>query len=76
MFWKFPMMRIQHSVVSDCLFNTQSKIPHADLSMLVNNEKVTLNINALLTSCFEPELTSPFSIHCLTDICSVIWSKN
>ena len=75
MFWKFPMLHIQHSVVSDCLFNTQSKVLDADLSMLVNNKKVTLNINALLTSSFEPVLTSPFSIHCLTDIWCVIWSQ-
>ena len=44
MHWKFPMMFIQHSVNADWLFNTQSRVLHADWLMLVNNEKATLNI--------------------------------
>ena len=37
--WKFPMMFIQHSVNSDWLFNTQSRV------LLENHEEATLNIN-------------------------------
>ena len=39
------MMHIQHSVNSDRLFNTQSRILQADWMILENNEKATLNIN-------------------------------
>mgnify|MGYP001800702442 CR=1 FL=1 len=45
MHWKFPMMFIQHSVNADWLFNTQSRVLHADWLMLVNNEKATMNIS-------------------------------
>ena len=37
--WKFPMMFIQHSVDSDWLFNTQSRV------LLENHEEATLNIS-------------------------------
>ena len=39
------MMLIQHSVNSDWLFNTQSKVLQADWFILEINEKATLNIN-------------------------------
>ena len=39
------MMRIQHSVNSDWLFNTQSRVLQADWLILEFNEKATLNIN-------------------------------
>ena len=39
------MMLIQHSVNSDWLFNTQSRVLQTDWLMLENNEKATLNIN-------------------------------
>ena len=45
MYWKFPMMLIQHSVNSDWLVNTQSREPQADWFILENDEKATLNIN-------------------------------
>ena len=39
------MMLIQHSVNSDWLFNTQSRVLQADWSILENNEKAALNNN-------------------------------
>ena len=39
------MMLIQHSVNSDWLFNTQSRVLQADWFILEINEKATLNIN-------------------------------
>ena len=39
------MMLIPHSVNSDWLFNTQSRVLLADGLILENNEKATLNIN-------------------------------
>ena len=45
MYWKFPMIPIQHSVNSDWLFNTQSKVLQAGWFMLEINEKTTLNIS-------------------------------
>ena len=42
------MMLIQHSVDSDWLFNTQSRVLQADLFILEINEKATLNINCLM----------------------------
>ena len=39
------MMLIQHSVNSDRLVDTQSRVPQADWLILENNEKATLNIN-------------------------------
>ena len=38
------MMFIQHSVNSDWLFNTRTKVLHADWFILEINEKATLNI--------------------------------
>ena len=46
-FLKFLMMVIQHSVNSDLLFNTQSRVPQADWFVLEINEKAALNINKL-----------------------------
>ena len=45
MYWEFPMMLMKHSVNSDWLFNTLSRVLIADWLMLENNEKATLNIN-------------------------------
>ena len=45
------MMLIQHSVNSDWLFNTQSRVLQADWLILENDEKATLNIN--MTYCRE-----------------------
>ena len=39
------MMLIQHSVNSDWLFNTQSRVLQTDWFILEFNEKATLNIN-------------------------------
>ena len=39
------MMLLQHSVNSDWLLNTQSRVLQADCSLLEINEKATLNIN-------------------------------
>ena len=39
------MMLVQHSVNSDWLFNTQSRVLQADWLILENNERATLNIN-------------------------------
>ena len=39
------MMLIQHSVNSNLLFNTQSRVLQADSVILEINEKATLNIN-------------------------------
>ena len=39
------MMLIQHSVNSDWLFNTQSRVLQADWFILEINKKATLNIN-------------------------------
>ena len=39
------MKPIQHSVNSDWLFNTLSRILQADWLILETNEKATLNIN-------------------------------
>ena len=39
------MMHVQHSVNSDWLFNTQSRVLQADWFILEINEKATLNIN-------------------------------
>ena len=44
MYWKFPMILIQHSVNSDWLFNTQSRILQVDWLILENNEKATLKV--------------------------------
>ena len=38
------MMLIQHSVISDWLFNTQSRVLQADWSILEINEEAILNI--------------------------------
>ena len=38
-------MHIQHSVESDWLFDTQSRVLQADWFILEINEEVTLNIN-------------------------------
>ena len=43
------MMFIQHSVNSDCLFNTPSRVLQAGRFILENNEKATLNINVPMT---------------------------
>ena len=43
------MMLIQHSVNSDWLFDTQSRVLQADWLILENDEKATLNIN--MTYC-------------------------
>ena len=43
MYLKFPMMLKQHSVNSDWLFNTQSKVLQTDWLMLENIEKATWN---------------------------------
>ena len=42
MYLKFLIL---HSVNSDWLFNTQSRVLQADWLMLENDEKATLNIN-------------------------------
>ena len=39
------MMLEQHSVKSDWLLNTQSRVLHADWFILEINEKATLNAN-------------------------------
>ena len=39
------MIQIQHSVDSDWLFHTQSRVQQADLLILVKNEEAILNIN-------------------------------
>ena len=39
------MMLIQHTVNSDWLFNTPSRVLQADWLMLENNEKPSLNVN-------------------------------
>ena len=39
------MVLIQHSVISDWLFNTQPRVLQAEWFILEINEKVTLNIN-------------------------------
>ena len=39
------MMLTQHSVNSDWLFNTQSRVQHADWFILEINEKETSNIS-------------------------------
>ena len=44
------MMLLQHSVGSDWLFNTQSRVLQTDGCMLENNEKATLNSNMLYYS--------------------------
>ena len=44
---KFPMMLLQHSVNSDWLLNTQSRVLQADWFILEINEKVTVNIETL-----------------------------
>ena len=47
------MMLIQHSVNSDWLLNTQSRVLQADWFILEINEKATLNINMSYYSiCF------------------------
>ena len=38
-------MHIQHSAISDWLYNTKSRVLQADGLILENNEKATLNIN-------------------------------
>ena len=43
------MMLLQHSVDSDWLFNTQSRVLQADLFILEIDEKATLNINCLMS---------------------------
>ena len=43
--WKIPMTLIQHSVNSDWLFNTQSRVLQADWFILGINENATLNIH-------------------------------
>ena len=39
------MLLVQHSINSDWLFNTQSRVMQGDWLMLENNEKATLNNN-------------------------------
>ena len=39
------MMLTQHSIISDRLFNTQSRVLQADWFILKINENATLNIN-------------------------------
>ena len=50
------MMLIQHSVNSDWLFNTQSKVLQADWSILEINEEAILNI-------IMPSIISFFGMH-------------
>ena len=45
MYWYFPMMLIQHSVNSDWLFTTQSRVLQAGWLILKYTKKATLNIN-------------------------------
>ena len=45
LYWKFPIMHIQHSAISDWLYNTKSRVLQADWLILENNEKATLNVN-------------------------------
>ena len=45
MYWKFPIMLIQHSVNSDWLCNTQSRALQADWFILEINEQATFKIN-------------------------------
>ena len=49
------MKLIQHSLYSDWLLNTQSRVPQADLLILEINEKATLNINMLYSCSYKPE---------------------
>ena len=44
-YWKFPMILIQHSVKICWLSNTQSRVMQADLLLLENNEKAIFSIN-------------------------------
>ena len=49
---KFPMMHIHHSVNSDWLFNTQSRVLRYDWFIVDINEKAVLDINmAFMTVC-------------------------
>ena len=55
MYWKFPIMLIQHQCYtqsqSDWLFNSPSRILLADWLILVNNEKAALNTNMPYWTC-------------------------
>ena len=61
-YWKFPMVLIEHSVISDWLFNTQSRVQQADWFILDINEKATLNIKMpwlfINNTCEQPFLIS------------------
>ena len=47
-YWKFPLMLIQHSVNSDWLFNTQSRVTQADWFILEFDGKATSSIRMLI----------------------------
>ena len=57
-------MVLQHSVNSDWLFKTESKVLQADWLILENNEKATLNINMAYRQVHDPPIVT-FRFGCL-----------
>ena len=60
------MTLIQHSVDSDWLFNTQSRVLQTDWFEYEINEKATLNINMVYrkTQAFESPHKKPQTFYC------------
>ena len=63
LYWKFPIIPIQHSAEIWFLFDTQSKELQADWLILENNEKANIDIS--MPYCVKIEVNPSFTIEML-----------